>query len=312
KKIYTLINESSNILLICHRNPDGDTLGSALALAHWFKKIAKNYTIYCQDKPALFLSFLPGLENIKNQEPNPNNYDLIITCDCGDQTQTGVSSENWNQIKSKIINIDHHFTNTNFGNYNLISFESASTSAILYKFFKASLVNIDRLMATCLLTGLVVDTCNFSNPGTNQEALEVASRLVAKGAQIRCINNNILKNKSLPILKLWSRILLRLQKNEELGLAWTIITKKDKAECGVDDLASEGISNFFNELADSNLTLVLEEIEGGFVKGSLRTTTDHIDVSRFAKIMGGGGHQRAAGFRVKGRLKESDKGWSIV
>lgn len=311
KKIHSLILSSNNILLVCHRNPDGDTLGSALGLACWFKKINKKRDIYCQDRPADFLSFLPGIETIQTSLPDFKNYKLIIACDCADQSQTGLASK-WNNIKCPVINIDHHFTNANFGHYNLLSYESASTTALLYKFFKENLINIDRFMATCLLTGLLIDTGNFSNPLTNEESLEIASRLVAKGAQLRRINHYLVKNKSVPTLKLWSRLFLRLQKNEELGLAWTLITLRDKQDCGVDDLATEGLSNFFNELADSNLTLVLEEIAGGYVKGSLRTTTDFIDVSKFAKIMGGGGHQRAAGFRLKGRLKESDKGWTIV
>ena len=312
KKIHSLILSSNSILLVSHRNPDGDTIGSTLALAHWFEKIGKDYTIFCQDKPASFFSFLPNLEIIQTTLPDFKNYDLVITCDCADQTQTGISPEDWKRLKCPIINIDHHFTNTNFGHHNLVLFEPASTTAILYQFFISNLINIDRPLATCLLTGLVVDTGNFSNPSTDGSALEIASRLVAKGAQIRYINHYLIKNKSVPTLKLWSRILLRLKKNQDLGLAWTVITKKDKQDCAVDDLATEGISNFFNELADSNLSLVLEEIEGGFIKGSLRTTTDFIDVSRFAKIMGGGGHQRAAGFRVKGKLQETDDGWSIV
>jgi len=309
KKIYTLISESHNILLISHRNPDGDTLGSTLALTRWLKKIEKTYTIYCQNKPADFLSFLPDLELIKTKEPNLENYDLIIACDCADQEQAGLNLKN---TKTPVINIDHHLTNTNYGDYNLVLPQVASTTVILFQLFTQNTINLDRHIATCLLTGLIGDTGNFSNLSTSGDSLEIASRLVAKGARIRDINRYLIKNKSVRTLKLWSRIFLRLNKNEELSLAWTVITLKDKEECKVDDQATEGISNFFNELADANFTLVLEEIIGGYVKGSLRTTTNTIDVSKFAKIMGGGGHQRAAGFRLKGKLEEVGGGWSIV
>lgn len=313
KKINSLISESTNILLISHRNPDGDTLGSCLALAHYLENSDKKIELYCQDKPAEFFSFLPRFELLKTEpEPDFKNYDLIIACDCADIAQTGTNPDAWPGLKTQVVNFDHHLTNTKFGTFNLIMPEAASTTAVLYHFFSSNGINLDRTIATCLLTGLVTDTGNFSNPGTNHDALEVASRLVAKGAQIRYINHYIIKNKSIPVLKLWSRIFLRLRKNQELDLAWTVITKKDKQDCGVDDLATEGISNIFNELADSSFSLVLEEIQGGFIKGSLRTTTNHINVSEFAKIMGGGGHRRAAGFRVKGILVSSNAGWSII
>lgn len=313
KKINALINESNNILLVCHRYPDGDTLGSNLAFAYYFDRLNKNYSIYCQDPPASFFSFLPNFKKIQTGlAPRLSAFDLIIASDCGDLNQTGLDLAAWSENKTPLINIDHHLTNTHFGAYNLILPDVASTTAVLYHFFSQNFVNLDRALATCLLTGLITDTNNFSNLSTNQDALEVASRLVAKGAQIRYINHYIIKNKSVPVLKLWSRIFLRLQKNPELDFAWTIITKKDKEDCAVDDSATEGLSNIFNELADSAFSLVLEEIAGGYVKGSLRTTRDYVDVSEFAKIMGGGGHRRAAGFRLRGQLQEMDNGWEII
>ena len=315
KKIYDAINKSENILLISHRNPDGDTLGSCLALAHYLETLNKNYTVYCSESPAPFFAFMPKF-NVLQVSANANidfkNYDLIIACDCADQSQTGIDEEVWQTITAKIINIDHHASNPSFGDYNLIQPEAASVTAIVYQFFNQNKISLSRDMATCLLTGLVTDTGNFSNHSTNQDALETASRLIAKGAQIRYINYHIIKNKSIPVLKLWSRVFLRLRKNHDLNLAWTVITLKDKIECGVDDLATEGISNIFNELADSSFSLILEEIESGYVKGSLRATSNLIDVSKFAKIMGGGGHCRAAGFRVKGRLVQSHDEWNII
>lgn len=313
KKINNLISESNNILLISHRNPDGDTLGSNLALTHYLKSQAKQVSIYCQDRSPDFFSFLPHFNLIQTEpEPDLNHYDLVITSDCADIAQTGINPPQWKNLKTPVINIDHHLTNTNYGTLNLVMSEAASTTAVLYYCFRQNGADLDRPLATCLLTGLITDTSNFSNPSTNQAALEVASRLVAKGAQIRYINHHVIKNKSIPVLKLWSRIFLRLRKNPNLDLAWTFITQKDKKECGVDDLATEGLSDIFNELTDSSFSLVLEEIQGGYVKGSLRTTKDFIDVSKFAKIMGGGGHRRAAGFRVRGRLELVSNGWHLV
>lgn len=314
KKIHTLISESSNILLISHRNPDGDTLGAGLALAHFLKGLDKNFAVFCRDPLPTFLSFLSGFDGIEiGKAPELSSFDLVIALDCSDLEQTGLVKELGEYPKKRIINIDHHLTNTNYGQHNLVFPDCVSTTVVLYQVFDKLKINIDKVTATCLLTGILTDTGNLSSPSTGNEALKIASRLVAKGAQVRQINHCIIKNKSLAILKLWSRVFLRIKKAEDLDLAWTFITKGDIKECGVDELATEGISNFFNFITDSSVFLVLREVEAGMIKGSLRTTKNFIDVSKFAKIMGGGGHRWAAGFRLKGDLASNRGGdWKIV
>ncbi|MBU4332298.1 DHH family phosphoesterase [Patescibacteria group bacterium] len=317
-KIKNSIDKASKILLVCHRNPDGDTLGAALSLAHFLETAKKGYALFCQDSPADFFRFLSKFEELIIGEiglgfktQTNSGHDLIITLDCGDIEQTGLP-EFLANTKTPIVNIDHHITNTQFGDYNLVDADKASTTALLYQFFTKSQISISRNMATCLLVGLLTDTGNFSNPATNSESLAIAARLVARGAQIREINKYILQNKSIDVLKLWSRIFLRLQKISDFDLAWTVITQKDLAECGIDKKGLEGVANFLSKFSDSAITLILEELENKEIKGSLRTNQDFIDVSKFAKLMGGGGHAKAAGFRINGQLLETAGGWEIV
>lgn len=311
-KIKNAIDKASNVLLVCHQNPDGDTLGSALSIAHVFDLTGKDYTVFCPDKPADFFSFLPKFDKLETkQKIDFSKFNLIMTFDCGDLEQTGLQ-EFLSQTRTGIVNIDHHTTNTRFGEYNLVDTGKASTTAILYHFFTKSQLAICRDIATCLLVGVLTDTGNFSNPATDPESLQIAARLVAKGARIREINKYVLRNKSINILKLWSRFFLRLKRDADLDLAWTVITQKDLKDCQVDKKELEGVANFFNDLADNAIALVLEELDGGEIKASLRTTRDWIDVSKFAKMMGGGGHAKAAGFRVRGRLLETVEGWRVV
>jgi phosphoesterase RecJ-like protein len=141
--------------------------------------------------------------------------------------------------------------------------------------------------------------------------LQVASHLLNIGARHQEINKNILRNKSLSLLKLWGRAFERLRYNSSYDLAFTVITSQDITECGAESESASGLSNFFNDLAGAKASLVLIEQPDGTIKGSLRTTRDDVDVAKLAKTLGGGGHQKAAGFSVSGRLVYNEGNWFI-
>jgi len=314
KKIFEAISEANHILLISHQRPDGDTLGSALALAETFDNLNKNYTHFCLGKPSPYFYFLPKIENIFHnlEDLFLNQFDLIITLDCGDLGQTGIERELLEIIKKiSLINIDHHKTNENFGQLNLVIKEASSTSEIVYKFLNHFNFEINKNIATCLLTGILTDTGNFTNGATTVSALKIASDLLIRGARFNQITFSTSKNKSLAILKLWGRILSRLEEND-LGVVFTVITLKDLEESELDREALEGVANFLNNLAGLRIILVLKEEENGFIKGSLRSNDDVLDVSEIAKFLGGGGHKKAAGFTIKGQLVEVDGKWKVV
>lgn len=314
KKIFDSISRANNILLISHQRPDGDTLGSALALAELFLNLDKKYTLFCLNKPSPYFYFLPKIENIFYSLENLffDQFDLIITLDCGDLRQTGIEDELLKAMdKISLINIDHHKTNENFGHLNLVVEEASSTSEIVYRLLNHFNFTIDKDIATCLLTGILTDTGNFTNAATNVASLKIASDLLMRGATFSQITLNISKNKPLATLKLWGRILSRLEKNE-LGVVSTIITLNDFEEGVLEREAIEGIANFLNNLSEANIILVLREEENGSIKGSLRSNNNAIDVSEIAKLLGGGGHRKAAGFTIKGRLVEGEGGWMVV
>lgn len=314
QKAHSEILAAPNILMVGHRRPDADSLGSLCAFSKYLEGLGKNFLIFNVDLPASYYSFLPPVENLStNFNDILNfNYDLVVFLDVGDFDHSGLESYLSRLDKlPKIINIDHHSTNANFGLINIVDFEAASTTEIIYRYFKHLQIKITKEIAICLLAGILDDTNNFSNPNTTDYSLYAAGQLLSAGASLR-IGNFINKNKSLEVLKLWGKVLGRLFVSREYGVAIAIVTQQDLQDAKLNSEAVDGISNFLNILTGVRAALVLFEREQGQITGSLRTNNDLIDLTSLAIILGGGGHQRAAGFTINGKLVEIDKGWQVI
>lgn len=315
EKIFSLINQSHNILVLSHRKPDGDTLGSAGAWLVYLKEKNKQATGFCVDQIPSNLKFLlPQLPYRHDKENlSLSDYDLVITVDCASESQTGIET----LIKEKlprtiIVNIDHHYTNTNYGEVNLIRSEASSTAEIVYQLFKSNNVTISKDMTNCLLTGILTDTTYFSNAATTIESIRAASNLLNQGANIKQITNQVWRNKDINSLKLWGKIFDRLIFNQEYQIAIAIITQEDIAIANLPDDALEGISNFLTSIYEAKIILVLTQAGDNLIKGSLRTTDDKVDVAKLAGQFGGGGHRKAAGFSLEGTIQQTGDNWRIV
>lgn len=315
KKIHQELLEADNILIISHKNPDGDTLSSACALMQYLRTVNKNHTAFCATPINKNLSFLPHLEYFVLDKDifQKQFFDVVVVFDSGDLLYAGVEEHLKNlEYSPTIINIDHHPTNQFYGHHNMVVPTAASTTEVLYRFFQVNDIDIDKHLATCLLTGIVTDTGHFTNPSTSAASLKIASRLMTAGANLRLIQGWTLRNKTLDGLKLWGQVLSRLSKNEEYDIATAVITRKDLEENDIDDEEIEGLANFLNNLSGAKIVMLLKEKDGGVIKGSLRTTDSQTDVSKIAQIFGGGGHAKAAGFSIKGTLEEKDGIWRVV
>ena len=313
-KIYHLINQANFILLIAHERPDGDTLGSAVAFSLLLDKLGKKYEIFCADPIPNYFLFLPNVHKFKNQltEIEKQKFDLIITLDCGDLKRTKLlqTLSNINN-SSQLINIDHHLSNPHYGDYNLVFPEYSSTAEIIFQLFSKWKIFINKEIATALLNGIFTDTGAFSTPSTTFNSLLIAGILINYGGRMQEVNRYNFRNKSLASLKLWGRALERLKINKRYQLVYTIILKKDLEELQATGEDLEGLANFFNNLTDVNASLLLKE-EGEFIRGSFRTTNPNIDVNKLAKIFGGGGHTKASGFTIRGKLIFNGKNWQII
>jgi len=305
--IHDLVGKAEHILIVPHRNPDGDAIGSLSALAHYLTKQKKNVTLYCATETSDKLKNIDYLHTPKSDSTIFENtkFDLIIVVDSGDPVYAGIA-EHLPKFsrRSIIINIDHHPTNTQYGHHNLVVPTAASTTEIIFHLFKYNRWKFDRYIAASLLTGLITDTNNFTNSATTHSALLAASELIRLGANFNQLKNHFIKDKTINILKLWGVVLSRLELHENTEIIYTYLTREDLREHNVSENETEGIANFLNGLSEGRASLIAKESEGGQIKISLRTTQPDVDVSAIAKKFGGGGHKKAAGFSVTGKINE--------
>lgn len=305
KEIHQHLKKAEKVAIVPHQNPDGDAIGSATAFYEYLTELGKQAVIFCVTPMSNKLNFVSRTTKVYSdpQYLLDPEVDTIVTLDSGDLAYAGIS-ELIKERSFTIINIDHHATNEGYGNLNLVIPTAASTTEILFHYFKFNGIKINQKMATCLLTGLTTDTGNFTNSATTRGAFKAGSELILSGGNYNLINDNTLKNKSVPALKLWGRAFSRLEKDEKTGLTYTYITQADLKELNVGEHEYEGISNFFNNVENATMTLLLIEKADGTIKGSFRTTKNDVDVSAIAKRLGGGGHKKAAAFTSTGTIDE--------
>ncbi|MDD5341980.1 MAG: bifunctional oligoribonuclease/PAP phosphatase NrnA [Patescibacteria group bacterium] len=308
------IQAAGNILILNPKDSDGDSLGSSLALAHYLKSLEKPHLVFAAKPPSSQLDYLPGFEEISSDlgSLDLNSFDLVIAVDFADLKMLGFAPELIGKLlKKTIINIDHHPTNFRYGQINVVEPTAAATSELLFYFFEDLNLPYDKLIATCLLSGIIHDTGSFAHLNTTPSVIEISARLLVKGARLKTITAYA-QNKSLPTLKLWGVALSRLTHNQRYGLSTTVITQKDLAGLNTNGEATEGIANFLNNLTEAKAIMVLKEDSDGRIRGSLRTTTSGVDVSRLAALLGGGGHKKASGFNLRGKLIHTGRYWQIV
>ena len=313
-KVFQRIKRSENILLLTHENPDGDALGSILALDMAFKLVGKQSHMVCLDEVNKPFLFLPNIHKI-GRDFLLGDYDLIIILDCGDLRRTGFAGrlKEFSKNKSKIINIDHHPKNDlhKISAYNLIDYRASSTSEIIYELLCDMKITLDCQMATCILCGLYTDTGAFKHSNTTPRVLEIASELLKSGAKLKKITENITNGKTIAALKLWGIALSRIQRNEDFGLVNSFITQEDIRNCSATSGDLAGVVNMINSIPDTKAAILFSETEDGKIKASLRTESDRVDVSKIAEIFGGGGLKKASGFCIPGKIEFTDNKWII-
>ncbi len=311
--IWQAISQAQDILIFSHQNPDGDTLGSNFALNKYLQSLDKNVTSFCLDPLPKSLQFLPNSHWLTTDHLIfTKKYDLVIGLDSGSLDYAGVR-----HLLTAIpndfifINIDHHASNNHYGQINLVLIDASSTCEIVYRLLKDWQITWDEDLATCLATGLITDTGGFKNPATNYLCLSAAAELHKIGARLQAIMTQTLKNRELKQLKLWGRALERLQQVDKHKLVYTFITQQDFIDCGIDDSNIEGITNFLHILNEGKIILVLKEDINNMIRGSMRTTSE-IDVAKIAALLGGGGHKKASGFSLPGKLVYDNNKLKVV
>ena len=304
QSIKDLLQKAEDILIISHQKPDGDTLGANLAMTTYLLSQDKKVTSFCLDPLPATFNFLPQSHLLTDDHlVFAKQYDLVIILDSGSLSYAGVDKLLTALSNDFImINIDHHASNSDYGDLNLVIPTAASTTEIIYRLFKDWNIKWTTSLATALVCGLITDTGGFMNPATNYSTLTAAADLINHGANISQVSQITLFNQNINSLRLWGMALSRLTRNPKYDLVYTYLTQKDFDNCQADESATEGIANFLHILREAKIVLLLRETGDGLIKGSLRTTSDHIDLAKLAQILGGGGHKKASGFSLPGRL----------
>lgn len=299
-ELKNALDMAKRVLIVGDGRPDGDSIGSSTALYHLCKRLGKDTFLFCiTPAPALF-DFIPHIaEQVNDPSVFEKPWDLIITVDGGDLAHIGID-EYLKRLPSpaKLIDIDHHATNTLFGDINLVDVKACSTCEVIYTWITEHGYEIDEQMATSLLLGIMTDTSTFHNSGTNESGMRAAATLCKLGARSHQIIERITINKHPASYKLWGKLLERLTLLPEYKTAYTYATLTDLQDIPQGGEAMDGISNFLNAIcSEADTVLILKELPHGAIKGSFRSINR--DVASVCQVFGGGGHKKAAGFVIE-------------
>lgn len=302
KLLTEQIRNSQNVVIISHNRPDGDTTGANLALRMHLTGLGKSVTSACADELPDNLKFLPEADQF-TQEFLLEDFDTIIVVDAGAKhlVRFYETYPELNRTRKPIINIDHHYSNDNFGTINIVDPQETSTTSLIYRYFESENIQITPEIATCLLNGIYTDTGSFQHSNTKPETLKLSAKLVKAGADLKSIATFNFKRVSTNKLKLMGEVLETTQIDEK-GRVVSGVTKEtfQKYNATSEDLT--GVVDFLNSIPNTKYTLLYTEDTSGNVKASLRTQQSEVNVAKIAENFGGGGHPKAAGFKVKGQL----------
>ncbi len=310
KQLIQQIKNSQCVLIASHVNPDGDAIGSLLALGLALEALNIKTTLYNEsDLPAVY-RFLPRVNQIQNEISRIHPYDAAIILDCSNLDRVGTAIELISQIPM-VINIDHHVTNKRFGIRQLIDAKACATSELIYRLIKAMQIPISTDMATSIYTGIVTDTGSFRFSNTNAAAFEICTELVRLGVDPYYIARHLYGTYSLGRIKLLNQALESIEISNNGRLSMMTLTQRMLAETGTQPEDADGLIHYARRIEDVQLAaLIQEQANGNSPPGkgkkyhvSMRSDGS-IDVANIAAKFGGGGHPSAAGFSIDATLSK--------
>lgn len=304
---------ADKILILLHKFPDGDTICSSLALAAYLGDIGKKVHCAVKDGIPNAFSFLPSVGDIKT-DFLLGDYDVIVSVDCGDANRTGFPIRLDKVCKSRpLINIDHHLKNNlcKIARVNMVDESASAAAEVVWDFLQFMKAKIDSKIATYILAGIYYDTGGFYHSNVTGKTLRISAECLRAGGRIAFISKNISSSKTSAALKLWGIALTRMEISA-LGVVSTYLTHEDIAQSGAQMEDTSGIVNLINTIPSARIAILFLGLPDGTIKASLRTEIDGVDVAKLARVFGGGGHKKAAGFTIEGRLVNLTKNWKIV
>jgi bifunctional oligoribonuclease and PAP phosphatase NrnA len=292
------IHAAHRILIVTHVFPDGDALGSLLGLGLALRAQGKQVDLAVDDDIPKYLEFLPHVAEIQLALAQ-GDWDLLISLDASDEARIGKVGAYGRAHTTYTLVIDHHPTNTLFGDLNIVQADAVSTTEMVQDWLALTQQPLTLEIATALLTGLVTDTMGFRTSNVNAKTLQLAQALMSAGAPLSAIVARTLNSKPYRAIKLWQRVLASVQL--EAGLISGVVTIEDWKAAGFEDSTDGGLVSFLVTTDEVKVAVVYKEDTDNKVEISLRSTKPY-DVGAVALSLGGGGHKQASGATIEGPL----------
>ena len=306
------LNNSRNVLVTTHVSPDGDAIGSLLAMNLALQGKHKQVTLYNESPIPAVYRFLPRVHSVIGKLNSAAQFDTAVVLDCGDLTRVGEAACIIDQIP-EVINIDHHITNTRFGTCQLIDVQACACTEILYQLFERMCVPFTRELATCIYTGILTDTGSFRFSNTSRTTFQICENMVACGVNPFQVAQHVYGTYSLGRIKLLNLALDSIEISENGKVSLMALTRAMLNETGTQPEDTDGMINYARRIQDVKIAVLIQEQTDGNAPCcagqrrpyhvSLRSDGS-VDVAAIAAIFGGGGHQSAAGFSIESTLTE--------
>lgn len=302
-EILVEINKADNIAIMAHEAPDGDAIGSCLAMCLATRNMGKNSYVLMKDIPENF-SYLPGREFVIT-ESEIETFDLAIVLDCPNIKRVYPEFVPYFENAKVKVEIDHHNKNDMFGDYNIVNHVSPATAQILVSSFEYLGIEITKDIGTCLLTGVITDTNGFRNSNVTVESFEFASWALSKGINLSKIYKQSMLTMTKEKFEAEKLAMNRLEFFADGKIAFTYMTIADGLKLGLKAGDRDGIVEIGKAIDGVEVSIFLYEKEKGY-KASLRSN-EYVNVSEICLMFGGGGHIKAAGANMNMPLEEAKK-----
>ncbi|MDA8124184.1 MAG: bifunctional oligoribonuclease/PAP phosphatase NrnA [Deltaproteobacteria bacterium] len=301
EKISEAIEACRTFLIVSHERPDGDALGSELAIYHLLKALGKEAVVYSQDVTPDHYRFLPGSDRIVSEWPAVA-FDAAIVVDCSELDRVGQEAKRIGAIPT-LINIDHHVSNGGFCEAALIDPSASSTGELVCRLIAHERWPIGPETATCLYTAILTDTGGFRYGSTSAATLRAAADLVAHGASPQFISEHVYESHAPAKIRLMAAVLPTLTLEEGGRVGSLTVTLQAIAEAGALSEHTEGFVDLPRTIRGVEISILFVELAAGRFKLSFRSK-GNVNVERVARALGGGGHVNAAACRMEGALAD--------
>jgi bifunctional oligoribonuclease and PAP phosphatase NrnA len=297
------LREHQRFAILSHVRPDGDALGSQIALALALQAIGKDAKTWNEDGMLEKYSFLPESEILTRPPPEPEEFDVAIALDTATQNRLGTAATAVSRAKLW-INIDHHPSNPRYGDLVYIDAESPATGQILFELMKSEQLPMNRAIAENLFTAISTDTGSFQYPNTTARTFEIAAELIRAGVDVGNLNQRIYESYPRRRIELLRALLDNMRFDADGRIASFSLSLKVAEKVGAKPEDNEGLIDHLRAIQGVIVAIFFEELAEGKVRVSMRSKSESADVCAICQKFGGGGHKLAAGARVRGTLAE--------